>query len=70
MGRPWLPLLRRAHRALSAAFSLCVLANFGAMALGDEQLGVIVGSLTLLPLIPLMITGLTLLFTPSGPPKG
>lgn len=70
MGRPYLPVLRRAHRVLSAVFSLFVLANFGAMALGDEQLGQIVGGLTLLPLIPLMITGLTLLFAPSGPPKG
>lgn len=67
MGPRWLARLRRAHRWLSAAFSLCVLANFGAMALGDEQIGVLVGTLTLLPLVPLMVTGLTLLLLPARP---
>ena len=56
--------LRQLHRWISAVFTLCVLANFAVMPLGDETLGMAVGSLTLLPLFLLLITGLYLFVLP------
>jgi hypothetical protein len=60
---------RGLHRGLSVVFSLFVLGNFGAMALGDEALGVVVGGLTLIPLVLLMGTGWALLLRPLLRPR-
>ena len=56
--------MRRVHRVLSVAFTVAVLANFVAMGIGDEAIGMAVGSLTLVPLIALMITGIYLFLLP------
>ena len=56
--------IRHLHRWISAAFTLAVLANFAVMPLGDEQLSMTVGGLTLIPLILLLLTGLYLLVLP------
>ena len=63
--------MRVAHRWLSAFFTLCVLANFAVMPLGNESLGMAVGGFTLLPLVLLMATGLYLFALPYlARPKG
>lgn len=56
--------MRRVHRVLSVAFTVAVLANFVAMGIGNEAIGMAVGSLTLVPLIALMITGIYLFLLP------
>jgi hypothetical protein len=56
--------MRHLHRGASIAFSLAVVANFAVMPLGDEEIGMTVGGLTLIPLIALMITGLYLFALP------
>ncbi len=62
---------RTLHRWLSMLFTLCVLANFAVMPIGNEQLGMAVGGFTLIPLILLMITGLYLFALPYfSPSKG
>lgn len=62
--------MRVVHRWVSAIFTLAVLANFAVMPLGNEQLGMAVGGLTLVPLLLLMITGLYLFALPySGRAK-
>ncbi len=60
----WRQRMRAWHRVLSIVFTLFVLANFGAMAIGNEQLGLAVGGLTLVPLILLLGTGLYLFVLP------
>jgi hypothetical protein len=49
--------MRRLHRILSVVFTVFVLGNFAAMAIGNEQLGMAVGGLTLVPLVLLLLTG-------------
>jgi len=64
--------MRAAHRWLSALFTLFVAGNFVAMGLGDEQLGMLVGTATLGPLVLLMLTGAYLFvlpYLPSGRPR-
>lgn len=58
----WNAQVRRVHRWLSIAFTLAVVANLVAMALGTSA--VWVGLLALAPLIALMITGLYLFALP------
>ncbi len=60
----WNARMRALHRWISVAFTLAVLANFAVTPLGNEQLGMTVGGLTLLPLVLLMITGLYLFALP------
>ncbi len=66
----WTQRIRQLHRWLSLVFTLFVLANFGAMALGDENVGMIVGTLTLLPLVLLMATGIYLFVLPYARKTG
>ena len=54
--------IRQTHRWLSMAFTLAVIANFVVM--GNEQVAFWVGSLTLLPLFLLLLTGLYLFALP------
>lgn len=56
--------IRQAHRWISLAFMLMVLANFAVMPLGNDTLGMAVGGLTLIPLILLMVTGIYLFVLP------
>ena len=56
--------LRQAHRWLAIAFTLTVLINLVAAALGNEAVGV--GFLALGPLILLMLTGLYLFALPHA----
>lgn len=56
--------MRRLHRWLSMGFTLMVLANFAVMPLGNESLGLAVGGLTLVPLVPMLVTGLYLFALP------
>ena len=59
----WNAALRQLHRWLSIAFTLAVLANFAALALGEPP--VWVGLLALAPLLLLMLlTGLYLFALP------
>ncbi|QSQ25778.1 hypothetical protein JY651_12955 [Pyxidicoccus parkwayensis] len=58
----WTQKIRQFHRWLSITFTLAVLANFAVM--GKGQIAVWVGSLTLLPLALLLITGLYLFALP------
>ena len=56
--------VRLLHRWLSAAFTLAVLANLAVMPLGNEELSMAVGGGTLIPLIPLLLTGIYLFVVP------
>ena len=58
----WNTTIRQIHRWLSIAFTLAVIANFIAMALGNQA--VWVGLLALFPLILLLFTGLYLFALP------
>ncbi len=58
----WSARIRQTHRWLSAAFTVCVIANFAVM--GRESLALWVGLLTLLPLALLLFTGLYLFVLP------
>jgi hypothetical protein len=58
----WNKWIRQTHRWLSIAFTLAVIANLVAMALG--KLGTWVGLMALFPLILLMISGLYLFALP------
>ncbi len=60
--------MRQLHRWVSVIFTVFVLANFVVMPLGNEQLGMAVGGLTLLPLLVLMMTGLWLFALPYRSP--
>lgn len=55
-------VMRQTHRWLSVAFTLAVVANLGAMALGSTAQWI--GFLALVPLIPMLITGLYLFALP------
>ena len=54
--------IRQIHRWLSVIFTLCVIANFAVQ--GNEEVALIVGSATLLPLGLLLLTGLYLFVLP------
>jgi hypothetical protein len=56
------PWIRQGHRWLSIAFTLCVIANFVAMAWGPPPAWITYSPLV--PLLLLMITGLTLFVQP------
>lgn len=58
----WNALIRQAHRWLSMAFTLAVIANVVAMML--EKQAVWVGLLALFPLILLMLSGLYMFALP------
>lgn len=58
----WNSLARQSHRWLSVAFTLAVLANFAVQ--GHEEVALIVGGLTLIPLLLLLISGLYLFALP------
>lgn len=55
-------MIRRIHRWLSILFTLTVLANLAAVALGVQQ--VWIGLMALFPLILLMVTGLYMFAVP------
>ena len=59
----WSKWVRQIHRWLSIAFTVAVIANI--VALGQEEPGVWVGFLALLPLALLLLTGLYLFVLPS-----
>jgi len=54
--------IRQTHRWLSIAFTVAVILNFVVM--GQEQIALYVGMLTLLPLFLLLLTGLYLFALP------
>lgn len=58
--------MRKLHRWLSMVFTGFVLANLAVMPLGSEDVGVVVGGLTLIPLLLLLGTGLYLFALPYG----
>lgn len=58
-GTQW---VRQIHRWMSIVFTLAVMLNFAVW--GQEEIGLWVGSLTLLPLIVLLLTGLYLFALP------
>ena len=58
----WSKWIRQFHRWLSVAFTLAVIANFVVM--GQEEIALWVGFLTLLPLALLLFTGLYLFVRP------
>lgn len=65
--------IRQAHRWLSMLFTLAVLLNLGAMAMGSDAMWV--GFVALVPLLLLLPTGIYLFFLPyfargraGGPP--
>ncbi len=58
----WNKWIRQVHRWLSLAFTLAVIANIAAMIL--QVPAVWIGFLALVPLIPLLITGLYLFALP------
>ena len=58
----WNKWIRQMHRWLSLAFTLAVIANIAAM--GMTEPAVWIGLLALVPLIPLLITGLYLFAMP------
>ena len=58
----WSHWIRQAHRWLSVLFVLAVIANFVAMGMGSEAMWV--GFLALVPLIPMLLTGIYLFILP------
>ena len=56
------PWIRHAHRWLSIAFTLAVIANLLALAVGRQEAWI--GFLALGPLILLMVSGLYMFFKP------
>ncbi|WP_428647809.1 hypothetical protein [Roseibium sp.] len=61
----WNILIRRVHRWLSLAFTAAVITNIAAMVIpGQEATAMWIGLLALVPLIPLLITGLYLFVQP------
>lgn len=58
----WNELIRKLHRWLSLAFTLAVIANIGAMAAGSQAQWI--GFVALLPLLPLLFSGLYLFALP------
>jgi hypothetical protein len=64
-GNKW---IRQIHRWLSIAFTLAVIANIAAM--GTAEPAVWIGLLALVPLIPLLVTGLYLFAQPYVARRG
>lgn len=58
----WNKRIRQIHRWLSIVFTLAVIANIAAMLMGSQA--VWIGLLALVPLIPMLITGLYLFALP------
>lgn len=58
----WNHWVRQIHRWLSIAFTLAVLLNFGAIAVGSQAMWV--GFVAVVPLIPMLFSGLYLLALP------
>jgi hypothetical protein len=58
----WNTWVRQTHRWLAVTFTVAVIANI--VVLGQEELAVWVGLLTLLPLVFLLFTGLYLFVLP------
>ncbi len=58
----WNKWIRQTHRWLSLAFTLAVIANIAAMGMAEPA--VWIGLLALVPLIPLLVTGLYLFALP------
>jgi quinol-cytochrome oxidoreductase complex cytochrome b subunit len=58
----WNLLVRQSHRWLAIAFTLAIVANIAVT--GRETLALWVGTLTLIPLALLLVTGLYLFFRP------
>ncbi|MBW8299155.1 MAG: hypothetical protein K0M60_06110 [Hydrogenophaga sp.] len=58
----WNKWIRQTHRWLSLAFTLAVIANIAAMGMAEPA--VWIGLLALVPLIPLLITGIYLFALP------
>jgi hypothetical protein len=58
----WNKLIRQVHRWLSIVFTLAVIANIVAMM--QEKQAVWVGILALIPLIPLLLTGIYMFVLP------
>lgn len=56
------PLIRQIHRWLSLAFVLAVIANIAALVMQRQETWI--GLMALVPLIPLMITGLYMFVRP------
>lgn len=60
----WNRTIRQAHRWVSILFTLCVIANFVAMGIGEGQPPPLVTYSPLLPLFLLLLTGLYLFVLP------
>lgn len=60
--------VRQIHRWLSVAFSLAVVVNL--IALAQKSQAVWIGFLALIPLIPLLLTGLYLFVLPYAARRG
>lgn len=61
----WNKWIRQFHRWLAIAFTLLVLANFVCLAIkAPEQVAMVVGMITLIPLFLLLFTGLYMFFLP------
>lgn len=60
----WSRWIRQFHRWTSVVFTLCVLANLLAMGRVSEETGILIGTITLLPLFLLLLTGLYLFALP------
>jgi hypothetical protein len=58
----WNKWIRQIHRWLSLAFTLAVIANIAAMGMAEPA--VWIGLLALVPLIPLLVTGLYMFAQP------
>ena len=58
----WNSLIRSTHRWVSIVFTLAVMANMGAMAVGTQE--VWIGLAALFPLVILLLTGLYLFVLP------
>ncbi|SSC73147.1 unnamed protein product [Ciceribacter sp. T2.26MG-112.2] len=58
----WNKWIRQIHRWLSLAFTLAVIANIAAMGMAEPA--VWIGLLALVPLIPLLVTGIYLFAMP------
>lgn len=60
----WNHFVRQAHRWVSVIFTLCVIANFVAMGMSDEQPPALVVYSPLLPLLLLLLSGSYLFVLP------
>ncbi|WP_246745851.1 hypothetical protein [Ciceribacter sp. L1K22] len=58
----WNRTIRQWHRFLSMAFTLAVITNIGAMIMQVDAMWI--GFLALVPLIPLLVTGIYLFLLP------